>query len=74
MFCLAQDVGSGIGGVHNFYMFDHPEKTVVRTPFLSGVHPMPPTASKLPLSVAKVVAGLTHSGVLGVFKMLFRAS
>ncbi len=28
-----QDVGSGIGVVHNTYLFDHPQKSVVRAPF-----------------------------------------
>ena len=29
----AADVGSGLGVVHNSYLFDHPEKSVVRAPF-----------------------------------------
>ena len=67
-------MGSGIGGVHNTYLFDHPEKTVVRTPFLSGLHPMPPNTTKLPLRVAKVVAGLSHSGLLGALRMAFKSA
>lgn len=73
MCVCAQDVGSGLGTTHNTYMYDHPQKTVVRTPFLSGVHPMPPSASPLPPAVAKAVVGLTHSGVGGLLRMLFAA-
>ena len=28
-----EDVGSGIGVVHNAFLFDHPQKSVVRAPF-----------------------------------------
>lgn len=36
----AQDIQSGVGIVHNTYMFDKPEKTVIRGPF--SVFPKPP--------------------------------
>lgn len=68
-----QDVGSGIGGVHNYYLFDKPQKTVVRTPFVSALHPMPPSVSPVGLGTAKVIAGLAHSGLLGVLRMLLWA-
>lgn len=51
-------------------MFDHSEKAVVRTPFLSALHPQPPEAAPLPLGVAKALAGLVHSGPWGVLRML----
>jgi acyl-CoA reductase-like NAD-dependent aldehyde dehydrogenase len=35
-----QDVQSGIGVVHNTYLFDRPQKTVIRGPF--SVNPKPP--------------------------------
>jgi len=28
-----ESIGSGVGAVHNTYLFDHPEKSVVRAPF-----------------------------------------
>lgn len=52
-------------------MFDHTQKAVVRTPFLSAAHPLPAQYAPLPLGVAKVIAGLTHSGVWGALKMVF---
>lgn len=63
------DIGSGLGAVHNTYMFDHTQKAVVRTPFVSAGHPQPEKYSPLPLGVAKVIAGLTHSGPWGAVKM-----
>ncbi|EFN58802.1 hypothetical protein CHLNCDRAFT_140596 [Chlorella variabilis] len=65
------DIGSGLGAIHNCYMFDHTQKAVVRTPFLSAAHPLPAQYAPLPLGVAKVIAGLTHSGVWGALKMVF---
>ena len=35
-----QEVGSGIGWVHNTSLFDHPEKTVVRMPFRTWPKPV----------------------------------
>lgn len=35
-----QDIRSGVGVVHNTYMFDRPQKTVIRGPFI--VKPTPP--------------------------------
>ena len=32
---------SGLGSVHNAYMYDHVQKSVLRTPFVSGLHPKP---------------------------------
>lgn len=64
------DIGSGIGMVHNGYMYDAPQKSVVRTPFMSALHPMPPHRQPIKLGVAKVVAGLSHSGLLGLIKLL----
>lgn len=68
-----QDVGSGLGGVHNAYLYDHPQKQVVRSPFVGSIQPMPPHVQSLPLGVAKVVAGLAHSGLRGVLRMLLWA-
>ena len=34
------DIGSGIGVVHNTFMFEKPQKSVIRGPFL--VNPKPP--------------------------------
>jgi len=34
-----EDIQSGVGVVHNAYLFDHPEKTVVKGPFRLGVTP-----------------------------------
>jgi len=34
------DAGSGIGAVHNTYLFDRPQKTVLRAPF--RIVPRPP--------------------------------
>lgn len=34
------DIGSGMGVVHNAWMFDHPEKSVLRAPF--RIRPTPP--------------------------------
>jgi acyl-CoA reductase-like NAD-dependent aldehyde dehydrogenase len=36
----ARDIGSGVGVVHNAFLFDHPEKSIVRAPF--RVRPKPP--------------------------------
>lgn len=36
----AEDIQSGTGVVHNTYLFDHPEKSVVRAPF--RIRPTPP--------------------------------
>ena len=35
------DPVSGLGSVHNAYMYDYAEKSVLRTPFVSGLHPKP---------------------------------
>ena len=67
------DVGSGLGAVHNTYLFDHPQKAVVRTPFTTPLHPMPAKYSAMPLGVAKAVAGLINGGLRGLLKMLFWA-
>ena len=64
------DVGSGLGVVHNTYLFDQPQKAVVRTPFISPLHPLPAKYSAVPLGVAKAVVGLINGGVRGVLKML----
>lgn len=65
------DVGSGLGVVHNSYMYDHAQKSVVRTPFVSSLHPLPPRHAPMPLSTAKVVAGVMHGGLLGALRMAF---
>ncbi len=36
----AEDIQSGVGVVHNAFLFDHPEKSVVRAPF--RIRPTPP--------------------------------
>lgn len=64
------DVGSGLGVVHNTYLFDHPQKAVVRTPFISPLHPLPAKYSAVPLGVAKAVVGLINGGARGLLKML----
>ena len=48
-----QDIKSGIGVVHNTFMFDRPEKTVIRGPF--KVTPTPPwfVTNKNALNIAK---------------------
>ena len=68
------DVGSGLGGVHNSYLYDHPQKAVVRTPFVSAAHVQPPKYAPVSLGAAKVIAGLVHSGLWGVLKMLLLAA
>lgn len=65
------DIGSGLGAIHNCYLFDHTQKAVVRTPFISAAHPLPAKYSPMPLGVAKVIAGLSHSGLWGALKMAF---
>lgn len=35
------DPVSGLGSGHNAYMYDHAQKSVLWTPFISGLHPMP---------------------------------
>lgn len=55
------------------YMFDHSQKAVVRTPFVSSLHLLPQRYSPLPLPVAKIVAGLVHGGPLGALKMWWRS-
>lgn len=35
-----EDIGSGIGVVHNTYMFDRPQKSVVRAPFKQPIKPL----------------------------------
>lgn len=37
--CL-QDIGSGVGFVHNTYMFDHPQKSVLRAPWTYSPQPL----------------------------------
>lgn len=59
--------------MHNIYLYDKPQKTVLKTPFVSSIHPLPPNVNPLPMGVAKVVAGLSHSGLLGVLRMLLFA-
>ena len=64
-----EDVGSGIGVVHNSYMYDHAQKSVVRTPFVSSLHPLPLKYSAMGMGTAKFVAGLIHGGLLGALRM-----
>ncbi|KAL4443037.1 hypothetical protein ABPG77_008528 [Micractinium sp. CCAP 211/92] len=64
------DVGSGLGAVHNSYMFDATRKAVVRLPFVNAAQPMPAKYSPMPLGLAKAIAGLMHSGVWGALRML----
>lgn len=45
----------------------------MRTPFISSVHPLPAHYSPLPLGAAKLVAGLTHSGLWGGLRMLLQS-
>lgn len=52
-------------------LFDHTQKAVVRTPFISAAHPLPAKYSPMPLGVAKVIAGLSHGGLWGALKMAF---
>lgn len=67
-----QDVGSGIGAVRNCLMFDHSQKSVVRTPFTNGVQPMPPTVkSPMNLTMTRALVGFVHSGLFGAIKGLF---
>lgn len=68
------DVGSGIGVVHNSYMFDYTQKAVVRTPFISSLHTQPERYAPLTLGPAKVIAGLIHGGPLGALRMAFSRS
>jgi len=72
---------SGIGSVHNCYMYDHPQKSVLRTPFVSGlhwIHTQPfPVALPFRLSpewlwrVGRAFAGYMVNGVTGALWMLF---
>lgn len=64
------DVGSGIGAIHNTLMLDHTEKAVVRTPFVSALHPQPERYAPVPLPVAKLVAGAMHGGLWGGLKLM----
>ncbi|PSC71464.1 NAD-dependent aldehyde dehydrogenase [Micractinium conductrix] len=66
------DVGSGIGVIHNCYLFDHVQKTVIRTPFVCAAHPLPEKYAPMPLGAAKLVAGLVHSGPVGALRLLLR--
>lgn len=63
-------MGSGLGAVHNAYMFDATQKAVVRLPFVNAAQPMPEKYAPMPLGVAKVIAGLMHSGLWGALRML----
>lgn len=65
-----EDAGSGLGVVHNTLMFDHSQKCVVWSPFVSLVHSLPERHLPLPMGVAKVVSGLLHSGVPGAIKLM----
>jgi len=81
-----QNPMSGIGSSHNAYMLDHPQKSVVRAPFICGLHPMPQYLSPLPIPlpvslstrslwvVAKIFAGYLASGVLGIFRVLLKSA
>ncbi|KAL4457777.1 hypothetical protein ABPG75_012642 [Micractinium tetrahymenae] len=64
------DVGSGIGGVHNVYLFDRPQKAAVRAPFICAAQPLPEKYAPMPLGLAKAIAGLMHSGPWGALRML----
>lgn len=64
------DVQSGIGAIHNTFMYDHTEKCVYKTPFISAAHPMPERYGPISLGLGKLIAGLTHSGFWGAAKLL----
>jgi acyl-CoA reductase-like NAD-dependent aldehyde dehydrogenase len=68
------DVGSGIGAVHNSYMYDYTQKAVVRTPFVSSLHTQPERYAPLTLGPAKFLAGLIHGGPLGALRMALSRS
>ena len=53
-------------------MFDHPQKAVLRTPFVTALHPTPEGSSPLPLGPAKAIAGFVHGGLWGALKMVLR--
>lgn len=66
-----QDIQSGIGVVHNTYMFDRPEKTVIRGPF--KVSPTPPwfVTNKNAVSIAKKLVDFeANPGVIGLGKIV----
>lgn len=64
--------GSGIGQVRNSYMYDHIQKAVVYTPFLSSMHAQPFTLKATSVAAARSAVGLHTTGVLGMFKGLWR--
>jgi hypothetical protein len=46
---------------------------VLRTPFMGAIHQMPPHYQAVSFTVGKVLAGMSHSGISGAFKMLTKA-
>lgn len=67
-----QNAGSGIGYIHNSFMFDESQKSVVKVPFYSPLQPMPPHVQPPPsLKLSTIIAGLVHGGILGALKALF---
>eukprot|EP00899_Mesostigma_viride_P002149 jgi/Mesvir1/11935/Mv00269-RA.2 len=61
------NVGSGLGMVRNGYMFDYPEKTVVRLPFRGS--PTPPSP-EIPMVVARLMVGAQAGGFTGAMRGL----
>jgi hypothetical protein len=55
---------SGIGSSHNAYLLDHPQKSVLRAPFICGLHPMPQYRS---VSLSPLLLPLLYSCVAVVF-------
>jgi hypothetical protein len=43
----------------------------MRTPLVSSAHPQPAKDKPIPLGAAKLIAGLSHSGLWGALKMVF---
>ncbi len=55
-----QDIQSGIGTVHNSYMFDKPERTVIRAPFRMRPRPAWFVTNREQESIGRNMVQLTH--------------
>jgi len=70
-----QSPQSGIGSVHNLYMYDYPQKSVLRTPFVCGLHLLHDQSRQVSPKwfwrIGRLLAGSMVNGVSGALSMLF---
>ncbi len=65
------DIGSGSGAFGNPLMYDHVQKSVLRTPWNSVTTVQPSFAKPLPLLLARALCGALCDGIWGLLYALF---